>query len=106
MISIVQDTTDQFGFDPSITLNPLLPHVLEAVVSLDFVKRDATNAHNCIRTMQKLLIKSWHIPYRTNIKDMDLYFEDNTYLDYLKGLKKVFDPDNIISPGRYLPNDR
>lgn len=104
MVAIIDETAKSFGFDPAITLNPLIPHVLEAVVSLSFFKSESDNAHKCIRVMQQRLMAAGHIPYRTNIKDMDLYFSDAIYVRYLEQIKNVFDPAHIIAPGRYLPD--
>lgn len=103
MVDIVNSTAKEFSLDPSITLNPLLPNVLEAVVSVEYPRDNSQKARECIRVMQERLNAKGHYSYRTNIKDMDLYFPDKTYTDYLKEVKKAFDPDSLISPGRYLP---
>lgn len=103
MLSIINKITVKWGFSPDITLNPISAHILEAVISLSFDPTQKTEAHACVRELQTELIKSGHIPYRTNIKDMDLFFIDDVYLRYLKDLKTAFDPNHLIAPGRYLP---
>lgn len=103
MTSLIEEVTNKFGFSASVTLNPIMVNVLEAVVSIDFDPSESKKAQECIYELEKKLIKEGHAPYRTNIKNMELYFNKDSYYDTLLSLKKALDPDNIISPGRYLP---
>ncbi|MBC77571.1 MAG: hypothetical protein CME64_16320 [Halobacteriovoraceae bacterium] len=103
MVEIIKTTAKEYSLDPSITLNPLLANVLEAVVSVEYPREDSKKARECVRLMQERLNREGHYSYRTNIKDMDLYFSDKNYLNYLREVKKAFDPNGLISPGRYLP---
>jgi 4-cresol dehydrogenase (hydroxylating) flavoprotein subunit len=105
LVTVINQTVSDFGFGPSITLNPISPSILEAVVSIDFKREDRESAHRCIRELQKNLLSAGHTPYRTNIKDMDLYFKDDEYFEYLRKIKEIFDPNGVISPGRYLPEN-
>ncbi len=103
MVKTIKAICQTYELDPSITLNPISYMVLEAVVSVEYDKSQFTKAHNCIRELQKTLNHQGHISYRTNINDMDLYLEKGPYMDVLRSIKDSFDPNAIISPGRYLP---
>ena len=102
MVEIIQKVAAGYFFDPAITLNPIKADIIEAVVSLSFKTSDKNLAHECVRKIQQELLKAGHMLYRTNIKDMDLFFEDKEYNKILQGIKKVFDPRGIIAAGRYM----
>lgn len=102
MLDIISNVAIKYNFTPAITLNIISSAIIEAVVSINFIPEQARTAQRCIREMQLELMQDGHYPYRTNIKDMDLYFKDSEYNNYIEGLKKVFDPEEKISPGRYL----
>jgi 4-cresol dehydrogenase (hydroxylating) len=104
--NLINSICESYDFPPSITLNPVKENLLEAVVSINYESKDYDKSRECIRELQKALNKSGYYSYRTNIKDMDLYFTDKNYVKYLKGIKNIFDPLNIISPGRYLPQEK
>ncbi len=104
MVLIIEDICNSFNFTPSITLNPITEDLLEAVVSIDFESHQAFKAHDCIRKLNQVLMQNGHTPYRTDIKNYHLFFGTNKEYDrILKGIKDVFDPNNIISPSRYSP---
>lgn len=105
IINLVDMMCAKYGFEPSVTLNPIREYVLEAVISVEFQKEDHLQAKKCIREMQLELQSKGHYCYRTNIYDMDLYFSDQDK-DILNKIKSVFDPHHIISPGRYLPTEK
>lgn len=104
MLEVIHTSCEKYKFIPSITLNILSNDIIEAVVSISFNREESTQASLCIRYLQETLISKGHYPYRTNIKDMDLYFRDDVYNGYLKELKRIFDPKGKISPGRYVGN--
>ena len=103
MVKTINNVCHAHELDPSITLNPISQMVLEAVVSVEYNKSQVEKAKTCIRQLQETLNDQGHISYRTNINDMDLYLEEGPYMNVLRGLKESFDPNGIISPGRYLP---
>ena len=100
---LINEVCNKYNFPPSITLNPIKENLLEAVVSISYKPKDYADSRECIRNLQIELNSKGYYSYRTNIKDMDLYHTDKTYSKYLMGIKNVFDPYNIISPGRYHP---
>lgn len=103
---IIQSTCKKFDFNPSVTLNPIKENLLEAVISIKYPPKRYNESRICLRELQQDLNTAGYHSYRTNIKDMDLYFCDENYNDYLKGVKEVFDPLGIISPGRYHPQQK
>jgi 4-cresol dehydrogenase (hydroxylating) len=101
VISLIKEIGSKSNFDPAITLNPIKENLLEAVVSISYTVDTFEVSREFIRTLQIELNDLGYYSYRTNVKDMDLYFKDPDYNNYLSGIKSVFDPNGIISPGRY-----
>ncbi|MCB9062933.1 MAG: FAD-binding oxidoreductase [Halobacteriovoraceae bacterium] len=103
-IEIVQTTeeiSEKHFFNPSITLNIVDVNCLEAVISIEFDISKRNEAHRCIDEIENTLISKGHYPYRTNIKKMGNFPENEQYVEVLKDLKLIFDPNNIIAPNKY-----
>lgn len=89
-----------------MTLNLVTARLVEGVVSLSFNKSNQdqlAKVHQTIRELQAELIQAECYPYRTNIDLMDqIYGSDTGFENILQSLKKIFDPNGIIAPGRYV----
>ncbi|MDZ4198757.1 MAG: FAD-binding oxidoreductase, partial [Kiritimatiellia bacterium] len=95
----------RYGFEPALTVNLLDDRSLEGVFSLAFARADARQveaARACIREAEAFYIRSGWPPYRVGIESMDLIVDpEKPYWKTVRDLKKVFDPNEIIAPGRY-----
>lgn len=104
-LSIIADQALQFQVHPAVTMNTLLGRVLECVISIDFIKTDpasVTRAHDFISTTLDIFIRAGFPPYRVDIENMGKVVDENkTNWQIVRHLKSVFDPNNIIAPGRY-----
>lgn len=104
-LQIIKQIEQEFGFKLAVTLNPVDEFILEGVVSFDFDLKDqqqVQKAHKAIRTAVEKFVKAGLIPYRVDINNYDLLIDPNdVYWQKIRDLKRVFDPDNIISPKRY-----
>ena len=101
----IEQTYQQYGFEPYITLNMVTDHSLEAVINMAF---DRTNpeqvkaAHECTDKLNKDFIQQGFPPYRVGTQAMlSILDKDDTYWQTVRDMKKILDPNNIISPGRY-----
>ena len=105
MMAVITDAFSAYHLPPAITLNTLSRHLIEAVVSIHFDRSDATetaSARNLVRTLHSKLIQTGYTPYRMNIDDMHLLLDaENAFWRSVSQLKRQFDPNHIISPGRY-----
>lgn len=105
LIEISESTGKLFGFQTAITLNLVSHRILEAVVSLSFdrkIKDQVQQAKSCIRQIQDQFIKEGFYPYRIHIDYMDQVVQTNSlHWKMIQDLKNQFDPDGVISPGRY-----
>ena len=77
----------------------------ECVINLAFNREDKSRleqAHACIEELQGDFIAQGYIPYRVGIQTMSqIVDEHDPYWQTVRELKRVFDPNNVISPGRY-----
>ena len=57
-------------------------------------------ARACYQEVTDLCHRNGFFPYRLGIQSPELPVSD-TYLHLMERLKRAFDPNNILSPGRY-----
>lgn len=108
VLEVVTDTRETFakhGFEAAITVNLMDSKAMEGVVSLAFDRRNteqAERAKTCIQEMEARYMEQGYPPYRVGINSMHhVVKDDDPYWHTVRDLKKVFDPNNIIAPGRY-----
>jgi len=95
----------EHGFDLNVTVNIVDEKSSECVISLAFRKtneEEVARAHACIEKLQRQYLEMGFIPYRVGIQSMgQIVDEGDVFWRTVRDLKKVLDPNNIISPGRY-----
>jgi len=105
LLQITKNTFAKHGFVPYITLNTFTPDTIGAVINLLFDKNNSAatiKAHGCIHELGYLYREKGYLPYRVSIDEMPFIVNENdTFWQYIRQLKKVFDPNGIIAPGRY-----
>jgi 4-cresol dehydrogenase (hydroxylating) len=94
-----------YGFIPYITFNMVNSKSLECVINVSFrrdERKEVARAKACIRQLNARFMRQGFILYRVGTYNMeDVVTEDDRYWHYVKQLKAVFDPNNVIAPGRY-----
>lgn len=102
---IVCDTLTRYGFEPIIAMTMLTQRSLSCVISITYDReapREDEQAMKCYKELNEELTQAGYYPYRLGIKSMDILAKAETsYQDLLKNLKNVFDPNDILAPGRY-----
>jgi len=89
------------GYTPAITLNIVSSLILEGVISLNFPKSESENAHKVVKNMTSRLVANGFYPYRVGTLQMTEFMERHPLASWIGSIKQIFDPDGIISPGRY-----
>jgi 4-cresol dehydrogenase (hydroxylating) len=87
-----------------MTLNIETPTSMVAVINLLFDRsqpEEVERAHRCADDMLASIRRHGLEPYRARADMMKDIVQDNEYWRTIRKLKDVFDPDNIIAPGRY-----
>lgn len=91
-----------------MTLNIETPTSMVAVINLLFDRshqEEVSRAHRCADAMLACIRRHDLEPYRARADMMKDIVQDNEYWRTIRRLKAVFDPDNIIAPGRYNLSD-
>ncbi len=95
----------KYGFDPAITLNLVDGKSIECVISVAFDRsrpEQVAAAHACNDELTETLTHQGFIPYRVGVQSMSAILnEDDPFWQTVRDLKKVLDPNHIISPGHY-----
>lgn len=95
------------GFEPSMTLTLINARCLDNVISISYdrdVPGEDQRALACYAELTQGLMAAGYFPYRLGTHAMRLMqqYGGSEYLDLLRQLKHLFDPHQIISPGRYV----
>ena len=107
LISLVNPIFYKYGFEPLITVSLITERAMVSVITISFDKNDpeeTQRAERCYNRFFELIMEKGYVPYRTNIATMKKLGQGSeTFWDITHEMKKVFDPNNIIAPGRYHP---
>jgi hypothetical protein len=104
---IMGEVLARHGFDPLLAVTSRSPRVLSATIPLLFDPADAgevARAKRCYRDLVESGLRQGWPPYRLGIDYMDLIgTKAGSALGELhQRLKTALDPNNVISPGRYV----
>ena len=95
----------EFGFEAYITFNIIDSKSIESVLNLAFNKKDQQAVDKAKKAIDKLnshFMNEGFILYRTDIDRMRHVIDKNdSYWITIREIKSIFDPNGIISPGRY-----
>ena len=104
MISLASGLYEECGFEFPITITFIRPDQVAGLMSICFDKHDEherTRAFDLYNRLKDAFGEKGIHPYRHNVAAMENIRYDHGKHEVLKALKKAFDPNNIISPGRY-----
>ncbi|MCM2325089.1 MAG: FAD-binding oxidoreductase [Candidatus Woesearchaeota archaeon] len=98
---------DEYGFELPITLNLVTPDTVTGIMSIHFDRTDAyqvERAHQLYESLNIRLAKLGILPYRLGIQGQGnlgiIRYSDGKQAA-LSALKKAWDPNEVIQPGRY-----
>lgn len=93
------------GFEPVISLTVLTDRTLSCIVSITYdreVAGEDERAGACYSDLLATLGAQGYYSYRLATRGMGAMDEGGAYSETLGALKQLFDPKNILSPGRYI----
>lgn len=94
------------GFEPMLTITLLTERSSSCVISLSYDRRipgEDEKAEACYRELLEALADSGYYSYRLGIQGMAQMNGGEGYNRFVRELKNVLDPNNVLSPGRYIP---
>ncbi len=104
-IKIITTILNSFNFEPGITIrfiNTRYLYILAGIIYDRETHGEDAKAMKCYETLLAELYKNNYMPYRLGIQSMgkNVIFRDEN-ADLNNRLKNLFDPNHILSPGRY-----
>ena len=108
LVRIAEDTLLDHGFEPMISLTMIAERSVACVISIAYdrdVPGEDSKAITCYEELSHRLTSRGYYPYRLGIQSMSLLDSDRSRSEFLTSLKKSLDPNNVLSPGRYLTSE-
>jgi len=106
-VNFIRTTCPKYNIEPFITFTNLRHDCIDSTIPIVF---DSSNpaavkdAQNCLKELVLEGLKQGWVPYRLNIDQQQwLLDKDKAFWKAVQLLKNSFDPNNILSPGRYNP---
>jgi 4-cresol dehydrogenase (hydroxylating) len=107
MNSMVEPIFNKFGFDFMQTISTISDRSLCAVMTIYFDKHNSEElkkAKCCHDEVVEFLFKNGYPLYRAGNQSMRyLDTHEDYFFDFLKKIKLAIDPNNLFSPGKYIP---
>jgi 4-cresol dehydrogenase (hydroxylating) flavoprotein subunit len=107
LLKLTDAVCGRYGQNPAVTLNTATDRVIEGVISLHFNKSNASavsQAQACLKELNRQYRSEGFSPYRLNIEEMaEVFSAERDCWDLNSKMKDLFDPNDIIAPGRYCP---
>ena len=104
VVGELESVAERHGHKLYMTLNIETSTSMVAVINLLFDRsnpEETARAHRCADEMLACIRRHGLETYRARADMMKDIVQDNEYWRTVRRLKEVFDPDNIIAPGRY-----
>lgn len=106
LISIVEPIFHRYGFDLQQTISMTTERALTSVMTISFDKKnevESQKAKLCHDEVVQRLMTEGYIIYRAGNHTMKFVSEKNsTFHEFLSSVKNAIDPQQTISPGKYL----
>jgi 4-cresol dehydrogenase (hydroxylating) len=106
-VSFIREMCPKYNIEPFITFTNLRHDCIDSTIPIVF---DSSNpeavkdAHDCLKELVLEGLKQGWVPYRLNIDQQQwLLDKDKPFWKAVQLLQDAFDPNNILSPGRYNP---
>jgi 4-cresol dehydrogenase (hydroxylating) flavoprotein subunit len=104
---LVEEVVTTHGFEPAVNCHSVRQRVLQLIVSICYdreVEGEDERVIACSDELNARLADAGYYPFRLGIHTMGVLDRaDPTYLETLRSLKRLFDPEGILAPGRYEP---
>ncbi len=104
LADIATEVLLKFAFEPMISLTMITPRTVSCVVSITYDRDMAGQDEQAIACYDELVSRcnrNGYYPYRLGIQSMARPMSRTAYTDLIRRLKKTFDPNGVLAPGRY-----
>ena len=101
---IAIETMLQYGFEPMLSLTMLTPRTVQCVTALTYdreVPGEDGRAMDCYHALAERCTVAGYYPYRLGVQSMDGPMPQTSSSAFVTSLKRLVDPNGVLSPGRY-----
>lgn len=109
VIKLIKTTVKKYSFEPAISFQCTSERCINVILSYGWdreIKGEDETAEACYFELEQMLAAQGYFSYRTTTKKMNTeHTGELLHSDYdlfLLNIKRVIDPDNIFSPGKYI----
>ncbi|TWX52478.1 FAD-binding oxidoreductase [Colwellia hornerae] len=106
-VNFIRKTCPKYNIEPFITFTNLRHDCIDSTIPIVFDSSNPTavkDAQDCLKELVLEGMNQGWVPYRLNIDQQQwLLDKDKSFWKAVQLLKNSFDPNNILSPGRYNP---
>jgi 4-cresol dehydrogenase (hydroxylating) len=107
VLGLCETVFHEFGFEFQATLSCVNERSLCAITSISFDRQnfeEAARAGRCEDKVIATLLAHGYLPYRSSYAVQERFWEaPRSYWRAIQTLKKAWDPQGMLSPGRYIP---
>lgn len=104
-LSLLKSIYNKYGFDLPITFTFVNPRTLIATTNIFFDQTSESEKRRvelCLKELFQESFKAGYPPYRLPLGSSHLVPRSAIHQNYLLELKRVFDPNEVLNPGRYV----
>lgn len=105
--AFIRNTCPKYQIEPFITFTNLKHDCVDSTIPIVFDQDNeqaVRDAHICLDELVSEGLKKGFVPYRLNIdQQQNLLNKESDFWQTTNELKKVLDPNRVLSPGRYNP---
>ncbi|QDU70318.1 FAD-binding oxidoreductase [Mucisphaera calidilacus] len=106
LMNLMEPVYQKHGFDSLVTFTMITERAMICITNISFDKRipeECQRAQDCYEELMKILMESGFIPYRSGPTGYaKLRLEGDPFWDVVNSIKQTLDPNDTISPGRYV----
>lgn len=105
-VTFVREVTPKYGFEPLITFTNLKHDCVDSTIPIVFdlhQPEQIKNAHDCLNELIHKGAVLGFVPYRLDVKQQQRLDEKHMFWQTTNLIKEAFDPNKVLSPGRYNP---
>jgi hypothetical protein len=107
VLTLVANVSKSFRVRPGISFTPMSGLAMEGFIRVYFDRTNPSEvdkAHAWSQLMYEQLTQKGYHSYRLSVNQMlqPAHRKDNAFFETISSIKRILDPNEIVSPGRYI----
>ena len=107
VLTLVANVSKSFRVRPGISFTPMSGLAMEGFIRVYFDRTNPSEvdkAHAWRQLMYEQLTQKGYHSYRLSVNQMlqPAHRKDSAFFETISSIKRILDPNEIVSPGRYI----